>query len=72
MQTFAQKPKATPRITAANSNKPGRAHFPQGREVSPVLHLRRTIGNHSLQRMLPLHPEKPTAGLTGTASPHQV
>jgi len=63
MRTFAQKPKAVQQDTFAKFTTPGRAHFEQSREVSPVLHLQRTIGNQAVQRLL-----QTSAGDLGEAS----
>lgn len=52
MRTFAQKPKATQQTTSAKPTIPARAHFGQSREVNSVLHLQRTIGNQTVQRLL--------------------
>jgi len=52
MRTFAQKPKAPQQTTFAKSTKPSRTFIGQSREVTPILYLQRTIGNHAVQRLL--------------------
>ncbi len=52
MSTFAKKPKATQQATSAKSTKPSRSFVGQSRDVSSILYLQRTIGNHAVLRML--------------------
>lgn len=52
MRTFAQKPKAPQQTTPAKSTKPSRTFVGQSREVTSILYLQRTIGNHAVQRLL--------------------
>jgi hypothetical protein len=52
VRTFAQKPKVPQQTTSAKSTILKRAHFRQSHEVDSILHLQRTIGNQSLQRLL--------------------
>lgn len=52
MRTFAKKPKATQQTTSAKSTKPSRSFVGQSRDVSSILYLQRTIGNHAVLRML--------------------
>jgi hypothetical protein len=49
MRTFIQKPKASQPITSDQSTAHGRAHIGHSREVNPVLHLQRTIGNQAVE-----------------------
>lgn len=51
MRTFAQKPRAKPQTTSANSLLPGRIPFERSHEVSSIPHLQRTIGNQAVQRL---------------------
>lgn len=69
MRTFAQKSKANHHTTSAKSAILGRSNFGQSHQVSTVLHLQRTIGNQSVQRMLQTHAEESDVGLTAAASP---
>lgn len=52
MRTFAQKPKKAKSIKSAKAIKPGWTLSRQSREVHSILHLRRTIGNQAVQRLL--------------------
>ncbi len=52
MRTFAKKPKATQQTTSAKSTKPSRSFVGQSRDVSSILNLKRTVGNHAVLRML--------------------
>lgn len=52
MHTFAQEPKATQKTTSATTTLPARTRFGQSHEVKSILHLQRTIGNQTVQRLL--------------------
>ena len=52
MRSFAQKQKPAQKAKSESSVRPKRAFTRQSREVSSVLHLQRTIGNHAVQRFL--------------------
>ena len=52
MRTFAKKPKATQQTTSAKSTIPSRSLPRQNRDIHPILHLQRTIGNQTVQRLL--------------------
>lgn len=52
MHTFAQKQKDTQQKTSAKSTKLDRALSGQSSEIRSILHLQRTIGNHTGQRLL--------------------
>ena len=69
MRTFAKKPQATQQTASAKSTIPNRAHFGQSRDISSILHLQRTIGNQSVQRLLQANLEgtKVSSGTTTTA-----
>lgn len=69
MRTLAQKRKATQQTTSAKSTMPGWGYFGQTHEVNSILHLQRTIGNQSVQRMLQTYTEELNVGLTSTVSP---
>lgn len=58
MRTFAQKQKPTHKTKSASSTKPSWAFIGQSREVSSILHLQRTIGNHAVLRLLQANREK--------------
>lgn len=68
MHTFAQKPKATQQATSAKSTMPSRAHFGQSNAVSSILHLQRTIGNQTVQRLLQARTEDLEASSVSSAS----
>lgn len=51
MHTFMQKPKASQRATLARSTITSLARFGQGRAVSSVFRLPRSIGNQTVQRL---------------------
>jgi Domain of unknown function (DUF4157) len=70
MRTFAQKPKATQQADAATSATPDRARLGQTRDVHSILHVQRTIGNHTEQRMLQTKPDGLEAVSSATASGH--
>ncbi len=70
MRTFADRPKATQQTTLAKSALPVRAHFGQGREVSSILHLQRTIGNQAVQRLQQTNDEEPKSGFSSKTSRH--
>jgi hypothetical protein len=53
MRTFARKPKTTRRAAYAESREPPRVHPAQGADLSSILRLQRTIGNHNVQRLYP-------------------
>ena len=51
MHTFAQELKASKQSDYAKSSMPGRALSGQNRDMHPILHLQRTIGNQAVQRL---------------------
>lgn len=68
MRTFAKKPKTTQQTTSAKSTKPSRSFVGQSRDVSSILYLQRTIGNHAVLRMLQTETENIDASSTGGTS----
>lgn len=57
MRTLAQKPKGIQQTTSAKSRMPSRLLLGQSRNVHPILHLQRTIGNQAIQRLLKTNPD---------------
>jgi outer membrane protein OmpA-like peptidoglycan-associated protein len=51
MRTFAEKSKAPQQTTTAKAAIPSWPHFKQSSEVSSILNLQRTVGNHAVQRI---------------------
>jgi len=49
MRTFVEKPKATQRITSPKAEVRTPSHFGRNHDVSPILHLQRTIGNQTIE-----------------------
>ncbi len=68
MRIFTQKQKPTQQTKSANFT-PARPHLVYSREVRPILHLQRVIGNQAVQRVLQTHVEELEVGLTATAFP---
>lgn len=52
MRIFARKPKASQHTTSGKFTKPGSGHFGRSREMSPILHLQRTVGNQAVLRLV--------------------
>ncbi len=69
MRTFTQKPTVKYLTTSAMTTILGRANLGQSHQGSTFLHLRRTIGNQVVQRMLQTHAEESDVGLNAAASP---
>jgi hypothetical protein len=67
LHTFAQKPKAHQQATPAKSTVSG-AYFRLSREVNPILHLQRTIGNQAVLRLLKGKPDSLEADSDAAAS----
>lgn len=68
MHTFAQKQKPIQQTKSANSAKPNRSFFGQGREEHSISHLQRMIGNQAVQRLLKDRTEGHEASLENNPS----
>lgn len=68
MRTFAEKPKATQQANSPKRTVPVRSHLGHNHEVNSILHLQRTLGNQTVQRLLQSDAEKRNTVLTDLAS----
>src|SRR5215207_8569238 len=64
MRTFIQTPKAPQQAIPAKSTILSRAHFEHSNDVNSIIHLRRTLGNQAVERVLQAHNEEPDLALT--------
>lgn len=69
MRTFARKPKASQPTKSARSVKADQAHSGRSRDVHPILHLQRTIGNQAVQRLPHANVEGFKVGSRSASSP---
>ena len=69
MHTFTKKPKVSQRATLAKSTITGLARFGQGRAVSSIFRLQRSIGNQALQRLPQTDAEQGEMNAASRASP---
>jgi hypothetical protein len=69
MRTFAQKQHQVQKPVASSDARSNRATHRPGHSEHTILHLRRTVGNQALQRILQTHTEGPDVGLTAAESP---
>lgn len=68
MRTFAQKQKPTKEAKSTCGMRSVREISGQSREVRPILHLQRTIGNHAVQRLLQHSVKELEADSSGTVA----
>ena len=68
MRTFEQKQHCSPKRVSSSIARPNRATPGPTHREHPILHLQRTIGNQSVQRILQRDAEELEAGLTAKTS----
>jgi Domain of unknown function (DUF4157) len=70
MRTFAQKQNQPQKQVSSSFARSNRAILGPNHHADPLLHLQRTIGNQTVQRMLQTHAEELEVGSPSTAASH--